>query len=456
VSEKNKRSDFRSTPMITGFFVKNLFGLYTYKNALPDTSDERGERLILIYGDNGSGKTTIVKLIYHLLSPTTAKGHRSYLADTQFEVFGLTFSDGKSLVVKKEDKNGFGAYLLQLLVKDEVVSEVRVGARLHDEEFVVKGQDVDETALDDLYDALFETKLGCFYLSDNREFSSDHFLETKAQDGILWDYDEFLMHQAASKRRRAEHHIDEPTRQLRQSVSRAESWIKDQTLEARSANDESVSDIYKDLIQRLGTYGSGPKNVGSNVRFDLIERLTFLAKSTEKLSSLGMSSGVPIDEFEAVIDRADDKNLPLINQILTPYFDSVQARVDGLRDIAKRLGTLVSMMNKFYQNKIVKVDAVHGIKILAHGGEPIPVEVLSSGEKHLLMLMCNILVGTSERSLFLVDEPELSLNVKWQRMLVDSLLDLSSGSPVQFFMATHSIELLAEHKSSTLRLKNLA
>lgn len=456
MSEKNKKSTYEPTPMITGFFVRRLFGLYSYENSLPNTSDERGERLILIYGDNGSGKTTIVKLIYHLLSPSSYKGHRSFLADTKFESFGLTFSNGKSLIAKKENPNGLGAYQLQLLVREKVVSEVRVGARVRDEEFIVDEKDVDNEALDAFYDALFETKLGCFYLSDNREFVSDHFGESQTQDVVRTDYAELYARITAQRRRKGEQDLDEPTRQLRQSVSRAENWIKDQTLEARSANDESVSDIYKDLIHRLGTYGSGPKKDDGDVRFDLIKRLDRLAISTSELSSLGMANVVPIEEFKGVIDKADNENLPLINQILTPYFDGVQARVDGLRNISKRLGTFVSMVNNFYQNKEIKVDAVHGIDILARGVEPIPVEVLSSGEKHLLMLMCNILVGTSERSLFLVDEPELSLNVKWQRKLVDALLDLSAGSPVQFFMATHSIELLAEHQSSTLRLTSLA
>jgi predicted ATPase len=54
---------------------------------------------------------------------------------------------------------------------------------------------------------------------------------------------------------------------------------------------------------------------------------------------------------------------------------------------------------------------------------------------------------------FIIDEPELSLNVKWQRRLVQSLLDCTEGASVQFLMASHSMELLARHRSHVVPLK---
>ena len=49
------------------------------------------------------------------------------------------------------------------------------------------------------------------------------------------------------------------------------------------------------------------------------------------------------------------------------------------------------------------------------------------------------------RVFLLIDEPELSLNIKWQRALVDELMNLVAGSEMQIIMATHSIELVAQH-----------
>jgi predicted ATPase len=78
--------------------------------------------------------------------------------------------------------------------------------------------------------------------------------------------------------------------------------------------------------------------------------------------------------------------------------------------------------------------------------------VLSSGEKQLLLLFCNTIRARTQANIFVVDEPELSLNVKWQRQLLQSLLALVKGTGVQFVIATHSIELLAGQRDSIIHL----
>ncbi|WP_297841129.1 AAA family ATPase [uncultured Roseibium sp.] len=452
-----KAPQHRYQPMIRGFSVTDLFGMYTYDVALPDISDERGERIILIYGDNGSGKTTIVNLIYHLLSRESMRGHRSYIARTQFKDFTLKFSGGLFLVVTKNNDTGLGSYRISLLNDRQEIRSVAVSSTLRDDEYSVKDRDVDDVELEELYDYLFQKNMECFLMADSREFHSDFFEKgsfEKVSSKFSFSEDVIYHLNTGEIKRRKE--VDQPTKQLKQSVARVENWIKNQALEARSANDASMSDIYKDLITRLGAFDDSPTKADSHYKESLIERLKDLAISNQVLSRVGMASSVPVEEYKAAIENASSANLPLIAQILTPYIDSVQARIDSMKDVSTRLHIFTSIINKFYKNKSLHIDTVDGISINAAKGGAIEVDVLSSGEKHLLILMCNILLGTSQRSLFLVDEPELSLNIKWQRMLVDALLDLSAGTSTQFFMATHSIELLAEHRNSTLRLDNLS
>jgi predicted ATPase len=58
-------------------------------------------------------------------------------------------------------------------------------------------------------------------------------------------------------------------------------------------------------------------------------------------------------------------------------------------------------------------------------------------------------------SVFIIDEPELSLNIKWQRELIRALLECIEGSRGQFVMASHSTELFARHRDAVVRLVDL-
>lgn len=54
--------------------VEKLFGRYTYILSRED-NNFTDSSLIILYGDNGSGKTNILKLLFHLLSTGTRRGH---------------------------------------------------------------------------------------------------------------------------------------------------------------------------------------------------------------------------------------------------------------------------------------------------------------------------------------------------------------------------------------------
>jgi predicted ATP-dependent endonuclease of OLD family len=69
------------------------------------------------------------------------------------------------------------------------------------------------------------------------------------------------------------------------------------------------------------------------------------------------------------------------------------------------------------------------------------------------MLFCNTLPARETTCIFMIDEPEISLNVKWQRKLIQSLIELTKDKQVQFIFATHSIELLSQYRENVARLK---
>ena len=52
----------------------------------------------------------------------------------------------------------------------------------------------------------------------------------------------------------------------------------------------------------------------------------------------------------------------------------------------------------------------------------------------------------------MIDEPEISLNIKWQRELIDAMRKITKDSKNQLVIATHSIELLAQYSETVVSL----
>jgi energy-coupling factor transporter ATP-binding protein EcfA2 len=97
-----------SAPRIERITIRGLFGAYDYTLeksegvALGDT--------VILYGDNGSGKTTILRLVFHMLSAANNRGHRHAIARTPFKSFGIEMSNGVLLRAERPGEDLIGAY----------------------------------------------------------------------------------------------------------------------------------------------------------------------------------------------------------------------------------------------------------------------------------------------------------------------------------------------------------
>ena len=80
--------------------------------------------------------------------------------------------------------------------------------------------------------------------------------------------------------------------------------------------------------------------------------------------------------------------------------------------------------------------------------EAIASDKLSSGEKQMLSFLCYN--AFSENTAIFIDEPELSLHVDWQRLLLPTLLEQGTGN--QFVIATHSPFIYAKYPDKEIPL----
>lgn len=61
---------------------------------------------------------------------------------------------------------------------------------------------------------------------------------------------------------------------------------------------------------------------------------------------------------------------------------------------------------------------------------------LSSGEKQFIIVMLAILLQRNQESILIMDDPEISMHLDWQRNLINNILKLNPNC--QIILATHS------------------
>ena len=102
-----------------------------------------------------------------------------------------------------------------------------------------------------------------------------------------------------------------------------------------------------------------------------------------------------------------------------------------------KLQLFVNEFNSFIKvnNKKVVINS-KGIKIKLEDSSTHSLNKLSSGERNMLTFLATILLLGESRDFILIDEPEISLNVKWQRKILSVITKLAPDS--QIIIATHS------------------
>lgn len=129
----------------------------------------------------------------------------------------------------------------------------------------------------------------------------------------------------------------------------------------------------------------------------------------------------------------DSKYHPLI------YFLSNLIKVyDQQRENDNAIKTFTTVCNDYlvdksviYNESKVTIDVIR-----KKTGNPVAIEKLSSGKKQIISLFSKLYLDTSIADIILFDEPELSLSIEWQKQLLPHIL--ASNKCNFMLVATHS------------------
>jgi predicted ATP-dependent endonuclease of OLD family len=124
-----------------------------------------------------------------------------------------------------------------------------------------------------------------------------------------------------------------------------------------------------------------------------------------------------------------------INYSLDIYFQNLKPSLEVLNNFA----TLMRLGFIRIANAFINTRTFDNIDSNYNGSGSINLTDTSSGEQHILSSLFGVVAEAKNNSLILIDEPELSLHPEWQTRIVDLIKDtLSVFSGCHIFIATHS------------------
>lgn len=198
----------------------------------------------------------------------------------------------------------------------------------------------------------------------------------------------------------------------------------------------STNDIGQLLEQKYGDIHIRISNLQSKVLDDISQKMQVSAGG-EIESATSQTAPSVLNEIQQLADERDRLRKPFValSELTQSILQYQSIRVSG---------------------RSTRGEGAHGITLGEEIGETalgtveeaIASDKLSSGEKQMLSFLCYN--AFSENTPIFIDEPELSLHVDWQRLLLPTLLEQETGN--QFFIATHSPFIYAKYPDKEIPL----
>lgn len=181
-------------------------------------------------------------------------------------------------------------------------------------------------------------------------------------------------------------------------------------------------------------------------------------------------------EYEARLREANEKfkklrkydlvELPMIkgetynesySTALKIYFDDFAEKYTVFQDLISKLDLFTKIINSRLTFKHLQITRDNGFIIVDNDNpkKVLSLSQLSSGEKQEIVLFYELIFDTRKELLLLIDEPEISLHITWQKQFLGDLLEVSKLIALHAIVATHSPQIVSSHLDIQIDLGEL-
>lgn len=437
--------------------INGLFGFLNHDIGLSD------EGITFIHGPNGCGKTTALKLISSFFDRDFIEVSR-----TRFDGIEIYYEDGfiiKAVKEKKPEKqerqektNKRSLLKKPSILKISLVFEDKE-SKTYDASSYGKNGEITPGVIDELVP--FLRRVGPRVWMDMRtgeRFPYPEVLERFADDlpepfsnrrpdWLLSRLDGAKLHFVQTQRLLKVSIDSAPHREGRNFTNVIELYSEEiktkiSELLAQSAAVSQSRD--RSFPQRLLSMKLDESYSEEKIRSDY-------AVTEEKIQKL-MGSG--LIELEKNISLPGQEFEATEKKVLSLYVEDINNKLSIFDDMLKKIETFLGVVSPKLRSKSFKVNRVDGFLIETTQGEPQKLDPaqLSSGEQHQIVLFYELIFKSSDKSFFLIDEPEISLHIDWQRQFLTDVSKVARLGDHTFLVATHSPQIIGARRDLAVAL----
>ena len=216
---------------------------------------------------------------------------------------------------------------------------------------------------------------------------------------------------------------------------------------------DEIAEFQRNIILSLLTEQTESAVFSSVKAFDLDDEKKALSDIFSKLQIGSKTAKIKLDKHFQEVSADRDKmiskeglNLNHLMSLVNSYrshrvVQNWNSLLEKQAVILAPKTTFVEVLNGLFQRKRVHINDKNEIEATTESGKKLSIRGLSSGEKQLVIILGEALLQQSAPWIYIADEPELSLHVKWQEKLIENLRRLNPQA--QIVCATHSPDVVS-------------
>lgn len=413
--------------------IKGLFEIFEY-----DISLDNKENLYIITGPNGFGKTMILNIIFNLFNRRF-----DFFEKLVFGSIDITLTGNISILITK-------------IIEEKSSTKFEFTKDNHN----IGGFEYPSIDTQDFLN-LLSTPIWSFENSNSSELQSSVMPTLKKLSidytKLLSDNNYYVDISNANRKftipneiinilNSVKVHLIQEQRLFTkvQNASSTNTLEKNQTLMVETINayakelQEQIivaSQVSLKTTQQLESSYPGRlvKETSSLNKEEYDEKFQALKAKQVKLSKYGLYEG---NQEELEYSATDSKALYV-------YLNDLEKKLGVFDELLEKLELFTGILNeRRFTFKSIQVDREEGFYFKTSKGTKLELSQLSSGEQHEVVLLFELIFNAQQNVVVLIDEPEISLHVTWQKEFLNDLLKIIEIQQFQVIVATHSPSII--------------